>query len=176
MPDLATVIPLAVSILGALGIGSAFGQWIAASKDRRANRAAVLDKLRRVEELRWTDTGDLTGGPTLLSAVRDLEVAALLARIPRSVVLQYGQLAVAGLWTMHDDIESGKHPEEVGLDIDMSNAIHAAAEVVSRAAWSTPASRWLWLRRHMRRTEKLVEKIEDRGFRRQVASARHSIR
>lgn len=169
------MIPLVVSVLGALGIGSVFGQWTAGSKDRRATRAAVLDKLRRVEVLRWPETGADAEGPALLAAIRDLETAALVARIPRAAVLQYGQLAVAGLWTMHNDIEL-RGIEYIGLDTPASNVVAAAAGIVSRAAWSTPATRWLWLRRSLRRVRTAAESVDDATFKSKLRSARDWVR
>lgn len=71
--DLSTIIPLVVSVLGVLGIGSVIVQWAAADKDRRVARAAVLKELQAVEDARWYSAGPEADGPRLFAAVRQLK-------------------------------------------------------------------------------------------------------
>jgi hypothetical protein len=176
VPDLATVIPLVVSVLGALGVGSLIGQWVAGGKDRRAARAAVLDKLGAVEAARWYGTDRGADSEKLVAAVRELETAALIARVPRAAVVPYAQLAVAGLWHMHNEVERHDDEERAGLDLSISDAIHDAAEVVSRSAWSAPAIRWLWLRSALLANRRTVGAIDDERFVRTLGYARRSVR
>ena len=154
--DLATII----SLVGALGVGSVVGQWFGGAKDRRAARLLWLRSLvpprahggRRVK----------TSSTTLRSAViGGLEIAALLARVPRPAVWVYSQLATAATWYIREDIQmDGFGPEYGtggGLDMDFSDTVLDAADIVSRAAWSSPISRRLWLARRLRRLDRKIE-------------------
>jgi hypothetical protein len=176
VPDLATIIPLVVSVLGALGIGSVIGQWVAGGKDRRAARAAVLDKPAAVEAARWVgdDPGD--DNVKLRTAIRELETAALLARVPRAAVVPYAQLAAAALGYMHGEVEQTGSVDYAGITMRMSDTIIGAAEVVSRAAWSPPAVRWLWLRRALRANRRAVGAIDEKAFLSSLDYARRTIR
>jgi hypothetical protein len=81
-----------VSLIGALGIGSVIGQWFTASKDRKTARAAVLKELALVEEARWYQDGPETDSPKLSIAIRQLETAALIGRVPRACHTSNSQL------------------------------------------------------------------------------------
>jgi hypothetical protein len=151
--DLATVVPLVVSVLGALGIASIVSQWFSSGKDRRAARAAVLSHLGAVEAGRWANLDDDLGEQyvRLRAAIRELETAALIARVPRRPVVLYAQLALAAFWHTRGELEKYEEPEASSLPTEYSNIVHSAAELVSRAAWSSPATRWVWLRWRQRR-------------------------
>lgn len=169
-----------ISLIAALGIGSLIGQWYTASKDRRTARAAVLKELAAVEEARWRYLdASAADSPRLSDAIRQLEIAALVARVPRAAVLPYVQLATAGLWIVQDEIElRDSPPEEVGLAIDVAYAVLDAAEIVSKAAWSSPATRWVWLRWRIRRLGRAVATIEndDARIKRKIEDARKFVR
>ena len=171
-----------ISLIAALGIGSLIGQWYTASKDRRTARAAVLKELAAVEKA-WP----AADSPRLSDAIRQLEIAALVARVPRAAVLPYVQLATAGLWIVQDEIELRDSPPEVGLAIDVAYAVLDAAEIVSKAAWSSPATRWVWLRWRIRRLGRAVatienddarikRKIEDAEIKLKIENARRYVR
>lgn len=176
MPDLTVAVPLIVSALSLLGIGSLLGQWVAGAKDRRAARADVLAKLGAVEVARWWIDGPEADGPRLVAAIRALETSALLARVPRSAVIPYAQLSMAALWEMQHDVESRGDPEFVGLASSISDVVTDAAAIVSRAAWSTPATRWLWLGRALNANAHAADAITDRGFKSSLKQARRNVR
>lgn len=177
MLDLSTVIPLIVSLLGAFGVGSLIVQWAAGGKDRRAARAAVLTELAAVESARWNLDPSASDGPRLPEAIRRLETAALIARVPRSAVIPYAQLAHAGFVLLQDELELRGEPEFVtGIDADVADLVINAAEIVSRAAWATPATRWTWLPDRVRQLNRQVNAIEDEAFQRKIRSARRLVR
>lgn len=174
--DLPVAVPLVVSVLGALGVGSVIGQWFAGGKDRRAARADVLAKLGEVEQARWYEDGPDTDGPRLLAATRALETSALIARVPRTAVLPYAQMATAGLWAMQNDVEVRGDPEWVGLEVGVADVITGAAEIVSRAAWSSPVLRWLWLGHALRANQRQTKALTSRKFTTSLEQARRTVR
>jgi hypothetical protein len=94
-PDLMTAVPLIASVLTAFGIAGLTAQWYASGKDRRAARAELLRCLGEVEDARWYRDGATADNARLTLAIRKLETAALIARIPRFVIVPYAQLATA---------------------------------------------------------------------------------
>jgi hypothetical protein len=103
--DVATL----TSIAGAIGVGSILGGWVTGSKDRRSVRAAALAALGSVERARWAESCDF---PAFRQTTRDLETAALLARIPRAVVREYLILAMVARWD--SDESNDIDPEMTG--------------------------------------------------------------
>lgn len=67
-------------------------------------------------------------------------------------------------------------PEWAGLDMEMADVVLDAAEIVSRAAWSPPATRWLWLRWRVRKLSNQVTSIEDAATKHKIESARRLVR
>jgi hypothetical protein len=85
-------------------------------------------------------------------AERDLEMAALLCRLPRRFVLEYLSLAQAAEWQSRDDWQnSGGTEIDAGekIDEDLARLTRVAAELVSRRI-GHPRLDW-WLRRRMGR-------------------------
>jgi hypothetical protein len=122
----------------------------------------VLEKLGAAERARWPKSEDeLDDAQKLVDAVRGLGTVALLARVPRPAVWVYSQLATAATWYIREDIEmDGFGPEYGtggGLDMDFSDTVLDAADIVSRAAWSSPISRRLWLARRLHRLDRKIE-------------------
>ncbi|ALL79331.1 hypothetical protein AD006_28955 (plasmid) [Pseudonocardia sp. EC080610-09] len=169
--DFPTLVPLVVSVLGALSVGSLILQWAASGKDRRAARAEVLRALGAVEAARWKFS-ERDAYQNLRDAIRDLETAALLARVPRRVLIPYSELSIASLWWL---MEEADLTEPVGLDLHISDAVHDAAEIVSRATWETPATRWAWLETRLTRLEQSVAAVDDDRFQAKIRSARRGI-
>jgi hypothetical protein len=133
-----------ISLITALGVGSFIGEWYGAGKDRRAARATVLEKLATVEAARWARDSRAVDDRRRADAVRELEIAALTARVPRSAVVTYVQLATAALWWIHIHLESGEERTEPGaISATFHELVVEAAGIVSRAAWGSPATRWL---------------------------------
>jgi hypothetical protein len=130
-----------VPILGALGLAGLITQWFAAAKDRRASRAAVLNALAAAEAARWATGAAVADFERLRSALRDLETALLIARLPRSMVAAYAPVAFAALWYVQADVERYGDPEEASIDPPLHDAVRYAAETISRAVWSGPTTR-----------------------------------
>lgn len=173
MIDTATI----VALLGALGAGSVIGQWFAASKDRKTARAAVLKELAAVEEARWASGNPEKDATQFQAAIRQLETAALIGRVPRIAVLPYVQLAAAALWTTQERVEErGFDPEAAYLDAAMAVLVLDAAEIVSMAAWTSPWTRWIWLRRRLRRSARNAAAISTTREKSKIESARRLVR
>jgi hypothetical protein len=134
MVDAATV----VSLIGALGIGSVAGQYAASGGQRRQTRADVLKALHHTERARWVN-GE-PDDPPFPAAMRELETAALLARIPREGVLDYKVLAYAAFWSSGEAFEelSEDDAEQYGGGIESKFAtlVREAAEDLSKLVWS----------------------------------------
>ncbi|MDN5929605.1 MAG: hypothetical protein L0I24_00820 [Pseudonocardia sp.] len=175
-PDLIAAVPLIVSIVGALGVGGLIGQWYASGKDRRAARAALLTCLGDVEDARSHRDGWAIDNPRLSQAIRKLETAALIANVPRSVVVPYAQLATAGLWHTEYEVNLAGDPEAASLPPAMAEATRNAAAIVSRAVWSTPATRWWWLSYRLAQLDKEIAAISHVGIRSRIERAQHLIR
>jgi hypothetical protein len=171
--DLAQLIPLLVSLLGAFGVATVIGQWFASGKDRRDSRAEVLRALSEVEDARGLNT---QAGPDLEMAIRKLETAALVARVPRVAVLRYTWLARAANYYLSDQLELRGEPEYVGLELSIADAVLRAARIVAHAAWATPATRWLWLRPSIHYLDVDVLGIDDAQFQERLKHAKRFVR
>lgn len=172
MPDLATVTTLAT----ALGVGGIIGQWYGAGKDRRTARAAVLQELAAVERARWWTVEHGADWSKLELTIRNLQSAALIARVPRSAVMPYSQLATAAFQASCDEAEERGDPDYAGIPTEIADAVREAAEVVSRAAWSPPATRWLWLHMRLWANQRRVNAITDEDTKRRISRARETVR
>ena len=104
-----------VALIGALGFGSVIGQWFGAGKELRAARAAVLKALEAVESARWGIGEDGTANKGRSEAIRELQTAALIARIPRAVIRTYAQLATAASWPARSPSRSTVTPAQKAL-------------------------------------------------------------
>jgi hypothetical protein len=161
--DLATVVPLVVSVLGALGIASIISQWFAAGKDRRSARAAVLTELAAVEAARWARVREEEAAEhtKFQEAIRQLQTAALIARVPRRPVVLYAQLAMVSLWYTRAQVDKYGEPEASFLPDDFAFVVRETAEMISRAAWTSPATRWIWLPLRQRHIARQLRAIKD---------------
>lgn len=172
MPDIAT----AASLASALGAGGLIGQWYGGGKDRRSTRAGVLKALSEVEHARWYSDRDPQGVERLRAAIRELESASLIARVPRSVVVPYAQLAHVG-WEITAEADDRRgDPEYASQTMAVSDLVRDSAETVSRAAWSSSATRWWWLRWRLWRTRREVDAITDARTRERITLARRLVR
>lgn len=161
-----------VSVLGALGIGSFVGQYLIGSQQRREVRGAVLRHLEQAESARWAGEAHPPGSPTLQTAMRDLETAALIARIPRKAVMHYKLLAYTGWFLSSDDAEQNPDAEYAGgINGDFANIIRAAAGEVSRLVWSPWLGR-LGLTTRLNAQLKAVDAIDDAGVKNLLKYAR----
>lgn len=165
--DVATV----ASLVGALGVGSVLGQWLSGGRDRRAARAAVLDALREVETARWAPAKPEK--PTFVQATRELETAALLARIPRKYVRFYLHVADAAhtlsqqSWDDYPDEEDGGG----AISAVFADAVREAARLVTDVTWSPYVLRVRYPVR-LARLDKTMNAIEDQQVKREIERAR----
>ncbi len=103
------------SIIGALGIGSFAGQYLIGSQQRRQLRSEVLRHLASTERTRWA--GSSSTDPSFQhfkDSVRELETAAIIARVPRRPLRLYIQLATVARLTSDDDVKQKDGQEEAG--------------------------------------------------------------
>ena len=110
------------------------GNYIGGGRARREVRGAVLKAIEATETTRWA--------PTIYrefrTAYREVETAALIARVPRAAVRHYLVLAEAGLKLSDDSYEERDGDEEMGaggIDGYFADVIQEAAEMITRLAW-----------------------------------------
>ncbi|HEY0227316.1 MAG TPA: hypothetical protein VGC05_13195, partial [Mycobacterium sp.] len=124
-----------VPLLGALGVGSVIGNYIGAGSARREVRSGVLKSMAATESRRWAGTSDYRD---FVIAVRDLETAALIARVPRHAVRHYLVLAEAARHLSDASFEQFGGGDELGaggIDGYFADVVRAAAEAITRLAW-----------------------------------------
>lgn len=167
------VVSEAVSILGALGLGSALGQYLVSSKDRREARARVLSTLAEVEQSRWVGPDKTASFAEFQTALRNFQTAALIARLPRSAVWEYGSLAQSARWLSQEEWDRTGDPETGGgIDAYLGDAIREAARTIAELAWSWgPTHTWRW-RRGKARVDQLLAKMQSDDTTRAVERSR----
>src|ERR1035441_3922380 len=130
-----------VTALGVLGVGSVLGQYLASSKDRRETRARVLTAFADAESVRWVDPDSKTRAE-FQTSLRELQTAALVARLPRGAVLEYAVLAQAA----HRECEVSWERNSAGeIDARLADATREAARARADIAWSSMLMHnWRW--------------------------------
>lgn len=155
------------SITGALGIGSFAGQYLIGSQQRRQLRSEVLRHLASTERTRWA--GSSSADPSFQhfkDSVRELETAAIIARVPRRPLRLYIQLATAARLMSDDDVEQKDGQEEAGgINTALGRCVRVSAAQLSRLMWSP----WL-ARAGMKRRAHAIER-EAQGLDAEVLSA-----
>jgi hypothetical protein len=127
---------MVASVIGALGIGSVSGQYVASSKDRREARAGVLSAIGDTEATRWTLPGQ-DGWDEFPADLRKLQTAALIARFPRDAVSEYCVLVQAAHWMIEASWDqSGGDRDSIGIDRYLSEARRESTRVITAIAWS----------------------------------------
>jgi hypothetical protein len=122
------------SIIGALGIGSFVGQYLIGSQQRRQIRSEVLRQLSHAESARWAGSSNYL---SFTEAIRELETAALIARVPRKVIANYTLFAYAARTLSEEDAEENPDQEfGGGINAHFGDLVRAAASEVSRSVWS----------------------------------------
>ncbi|GAB5902528.1 hypothetical protein [Mycobacteroides chelonae] len=166
-----------VPLLGALGLGSVIGNYVGAGKARREVRSAVLTALATTENTRWAGPG-VPDSPPFHSAIRDLETAALIARIPRPAVQQYVLLlADAARRYSLEDFEEKGGDEDMGagaVHSELVDVVQESAEIITQLTWRPWWSRARY-RVHLRKLRERAAGIDDRGFKRQLANAQSAL-
>ncbi|WP_141797720.1 hypothetical protein [Nocardioides sp. SLBN-35] len=124
-----------VSIVGALGVGSFIGQYLIGSQQRRQVRSDVLKHLSDAETARWA--GGTTPAPNFTESMRELETAALIARVPRRVIAHYKVFAYCARWLSQASWDDDPDPEYGGgINGEFADLVRAAAGEVSRVTWA----------------------------------------
>ncbi|OZD77250.1 hypothetical protein CH260_08440 [Rhodococcus sp. 05-2256-B2] len=148
------------SIIGALGIGSFAGQYLIGSQQRRQLRSEVLRRLASTERNRWAgvSTSD-TSFEQFKDSVRELETAAIIARVPRRPLALYIQLATAARLLSDTDVEEKDGYDEAGaINTAMSRYVRAAAEQLSHLMWSPWIARTR-MTKHAKEIERAVHEL-----------------
>jgi hypothetical protein len=156
-----TVVTDVVAILGVLGVGSILGQYIGSSKDRREARAQVLGALSETETHRWVGPEDIIPWADFHAHMRKLQIAALIARLPRDAVWEYAVLAQAARRLSEESWERDPRPEgSGGVDKHLADATREAARTISTLAWTWgPTHAWRW-RRAKKRIDELLSRLQ----------------
>jgi hypothetical protein len=163
--DLAT----GVSLLGAVGAGSVLSQYASGGRQRRELRAQVLTALRACESERWVSV-DEKRDVRFPDRVRDLEAAALVARLPRRAVSQYASLSLVAHWLSSDAAEDDEDGRG-GIPGKFSDIVRESAALVTGLTWSPRRSRW----RMNRRVDELnarADELGDKEVERRLENAR----
>jgi hypothetical protein len=124
-----------VPLLGALGIGSVIGNWFGAGRARREVRSEVLRALAAAETKRWAGSAEYI---EFVTALRELETAALVARVPRQAIRHYLVLVDVARHLSDDSFEARGGDEEMGaggINGHFADVLRDAAEIVTRLAW-----------------------------------------
>lgn len=160
-----------IALLSALGLGALISTWVGWSKDRRAARGQVASALASVEQLRYAPNPSEYNEykshlQTFLQAQRSLEVAAMMAGLPRGVIETYIGYSAAGFRDSANSWTSGGFGRQVTLDpldpklagnvdSDINGLIGDARELIIDLVWHP------WRTRHGRRhLELLVRRNE----------------
>jgi hypothetical protein len=133
--DLLAYGPIVGSLIGALGIGSVLGTWLTGGQARREVRSKVLAALAETEQKRWAGDGNYH---EFNIAVRRLETAALVARVPRKVVLHYVVLAQTANYLSRENYEELGGDEDMGagaINGYYAGHVRDAAEIITLCVW-----------------------------------------
>lgn len=154
--DIATA---AVSVISSLGIGTVMGQWVAGGKERREVRARALAALAEVESARWANLSESPEAFT--SAVRDLQTAMLVARLPREPTRAYIALATVGRWKSVESFERNPDAEHGGgINSKLADTVRDAAQLMSDVIWTPGLWRRMWLSRRLSRLNRTVDELD----------------
>lgn len=129
-----------ITSLIAAVIGGIVAPQVSQAKDRRAARAAVREKVADVDALRWNDESYIE----YRRAVAVFESAAILARVPRHIVLGFLR-AVDDAREASETIPKGPDGEPVSVLMDQQKdeAVRRAMEQLSFSLWHPWVTRLL---------------------------------
>lgn len=161
------------SVLGLLGLGSILTQYVSGGSQRRQARSEVLRALSRAESSRWEGPSD---HPVFGDSMRELEVAAPIARLPQVTISHYILLASVGRSISAQRWEEEGDPEFGGaIPSDLADLVTDAACDVAKLAWHPFTGRWNLIDRVRRRDKALVAlagQPDENGYRQRAAIAR----
>jgi hypothetical protein len=146
-------------LVGGLGVGSVFGNYVGGGRARREVRGAVLKAIEAAETTRWAPTKYRE----FRSAYRELETTALIARVPRAAVRHYLVLAEAAQRLSDESFEERGGEEDLGaggIDGYFADLVQEAADVVTRLAWRPWLTR-LRLSKELKGLREQVQKLSD---------------
>lgn len=148
--DWTVVGSLGGTLLGGLGAGSIISQYANSGKARRELRSAVLEAIVRLEQERWAHEHDSADYPKYIAALRGLETAALVARIPRDAVLHYVVFADTARRLSEDEFREFDDDLWAGpIDGYFDNLVRDSARLLTTLVWSpwrSKPTRWTKLR------------------------------
>ena len=137
------------SLLGAVGLGSVATKYLDATVERRKLRASALSALARVESERWVDDSERV---EFVAAARDLEIACMLARIPRAATDEYLVYARAAYWRSMSGVQNQPDSDFAGaIDGHLADLTKAAARYLRDLIYAGSLRRRLLARRMLRR-------------------------
>jgi hypothetical protein len=144
MPDLALI----ASILTAAGVGSVVGTLVTQSRDRRGSRARVLAAIAAVQDEEWRRP--LSFRP-FYAALHELNQAALIAGLPRSLLREYVAAASAMLHHVYNEQQADVQPRT--LPEGLADYQSAAAAAMISMTWHPILGRlrWPFISRRLRR-------------------------
>jgi hypothetical protein len=127
-----------VPLVGALGIGSVIGNWVGGGRARREVRSGILKALATTENKRYCKDPNWKDYPEFITAIRELETAALIARIPSPAVHQYVVFAEAARKLSEDSVQFFPGDESFFGRVDgyFDKLVRDSAEVLTQLAWS----------------------------------------
>lgn len=167
--DIATLASLAT----ALGAAGAVGQYVGASKDRREVRSAFLDAVGAVEDTRFAKTPNGEDYPEFVAALRGLETAALIARIPERAVHHYVVLARAARYYSDGTVAYDPVDEDFfgSISPEFDAVLRDTARLLTTLAWS-PWKMKPTLRLRLRKLRnRVVELLDTKGLKQDVGLA-----
>lgn len=133
-----------VSLVGALGLGSIIERLVGGGRQRRELRAQVLAALAECERVRWVTLPRDQEADRFGAAMSSFEVAALVARVPRSVVGQYSALSWAAYSLSFADAE--RRDGRGAIDARFADLVRGSATLCVGCVWRP----W-WTRLSVRR-------------------------
>jgi hypothetical protein len=134
--------------VGALGIGSVLGQWLANGGQRRQVRADALLALSEVESNRWWSTEANATAKPFIQAARTLQAACVIARVPRKAVTEYLIYAQAALWQSHENWELNPDDDSgPSIEAHFSQLVRDAAKALADVIWAPTIFRFITVRK-----------------------------
>jgi hypothetical protein len=165
-----------LAAVGALGLGSVLGQYVATSRDRRQVSADALRALAEIERTRWAlfaPGRPPTEATEFYQAVRTFQTAALLAGLPRLLVREYLVLAQAARWSSDDNLDTS---DQAGIEARLADAVAGAAGILAEVTWRPVMSRRFAWRLSLMRVRRLRDDaLGDTGNALYIERARQAV-
>jgi hypothetical protein len=148
------------------------GSYVSGGSQRQAFRRDFLNTLKVVERERWAYVD--SESDRFLDACRDLESTALVARMPRDLVLQYLVLARTAWLVSSNSLDTGPLDDDEGnsggVISELATLVRDAAEDLARIAWSHLVHR-VDLRGRVQRRQLAMDELKSEELRAAIESA-----